>query len=362
MATDVITPLVGAPSCPANVRETKIAFGFIPQTDLATINTVAEMWSLTKTNPAMAVVTPVTEDDANDIGKGDEFPTQVFKTSMDTAVPLEKYVSSECLAWAFCFATGKATKTAAGTGGFKYIAVPSDPVVNCINLPPFTFAEQIRLPPDSVVDRALVGMVINDFSLVMESGPGRANCRLTVNCVGTGRITSPSALVFPAVTPEHFLNAASAGINIQGIDYVAETSFISMEFTWNNNVRLPSGYYPGSGTQNGFAVRGRMEYANREIGLTFVARAATGSREFNALVNQTEGPVLITLTGALIGAGPETHGMRISGPRTVISADVIGDADGIVTVNCTAKFLKPPTGDIISLEATTSKDSILGLV
>jgi hypothetical protein len=127
-------------------------------------------------------------------------------------------------------------------------------------------------------------------------------------------------------------------------------------------MRLASGYYPGSGTQNGFAVRGRMEYANREMHLTFVARAAKGSREFNALVSQTEGPVLITLTGALIGAGPETHGMRISAPRTVISSDVIGDAEGIVTVNCEAKFLKPTTGDIVSLEATTTKDSILGLV
>jgi hypothetical protein len=40
MATDVlpapVAPKAGATSCPANVRETKIAFGFIPQTDVAT--------------------------------------------------------------------------------------------------------------------------------------------------------------------------------------------------------------------------------------------------------------------------------------------------------------------------------------
>src|SRR5262245_17708550 len=177
MATDVLTPpkpkangnggisaprATGTGSCPANVRETKICFGFQPQPDLATANTVPQMWSLTKTNPALAVVTPVTEDDAQDIGKGDEFPTTVFPTNMDTAVALEKYTSSEFAAWCFCFATGKASKVAAGTG-WTYSAVPSDPVVNCINLTPFTYAEQIRTGADAVVDRALVGMVLNDF-------------------------------------------------------------------------------------------------------------------------------------------------------------------------------------------------------
>ena len=38
MATDVITPLVGPTSCPANVRETKIAFGYKQQAALATAN------------------------------------------------------------------------------------------------------------------------------------------------------------------------------------------------------------------------------------------------------------------------------------------------------------------------------------
>jgi hypothetical protein len=358
--SNVIDPRAGAGSCPANIRETKIAFGFKPQAALETSNTALEMWSLTKTNPALAVITPNTEDDGQDIGKGDEFPTQVFPTSVDVAVPIEKYVSSEFLAWQFCFVTGKATKVAAGTG-WKYTAVPSDPVVNCINLPPFTYAEQIRPSPDSVIDRAAIGCVVNDFAIMMESGPGRANCRVTSNWVGTGRTAAPSTLTLPPVTAEHFLNAASATITINGIDYIAQQSFISLEFRWNNNVRLPTGFYPGSGTQNGFAVRGRMEYGNREITLSFVARAAKGSQEYLNLISQAPGSLLITLTGAVIGAGPDTHGMRIVAPKTVMSAVVNGEADGIVTVNCQVKFLKPAAGDIISLEATTTQDAILGL-
>jgi hypothetical protein len=360
-----VKPFAAPTSCPANIRETKIAFGFKPQADLATENLPAEIWSLTKTNPALAVVTPTTETDANDIGKGDEFPTTMYPTNMDASVALEKYSSSEFLAWLFCFTTGKATKTTIAATGFTYAAVPSDPVVNCINLPAFTYAEQIRAEPDSVIDRALIGLVVNDWTLTMESGPGRANCRVALNCVGTGRSAAPSGITpWPAVTAEHFLNAASATISILGIDYVLNASFISAEFRWNNNVRLPSGYYPGSGTQNGYAVRGRMEYGNREFGLTFVARALKGSPEYNMLMATppaNEGPVNIGVTGAVIGAGPDTHGFSINFPRAVFTSVVNGDADNIVTVQCTVTALKPTTGDIVTLSATTTKDAILGL-
>jgi hypothetical protein len=357
--TGSINPLSGG-GCPANIRETKIAFGFKPQPDVATPNATPELWSLTKVNAALATVTPNTESDAQDIGKGDEFATQLFPVSMDTAFSLEKYTSSEFAAWAFCFATGKATKASAGTG-FTYAAVPSDPVVNCINVPPFSYVEQIRAEPDSVIDRELVGNVINDFVLTMESGPGRANCRLVVNCVGTGKTVAPSGVTIPAVTVEHFLNAASATISIGAIDYVASQSFISMEFRWNNNIRLPSGFYPGSGTVNGFAVRGRMEYGNREITLTFVARAQKGSPEYFALINRTEGPIAITLTGATIGAGPSANGLSITAPRTVFDTVVLADADGVVTVQCGVTFLKPATGSIVTMSATCEMDAILGL-
>jgi hypothetical protein len=352
--------LAGPTSCPANVRETKIAFGFVPQPDLPTPNTPPEMWSLTKTNPALGVVTPINETDADDIGKGDEFPTATFPTSIDTAATIEKFCSSEFLAWLFCFTTGQATKT-----GNTYTAVPSDPVVNCLNLPAFTYAEQIRPQPDSVVDRAMVGMVVNDWTLTMESGPGRANCRVAVNCVGTGKTIAPSGITpWPAIEPEHFLNAASATISILGIDYVMSASFISAELRWGNNVRLPSGLYPGSGVQNGYAIRGRMEYGSRECSLRFVARALKGSPEYALLMTPApgnEGSVTISTTGATIGAGPGKHGFTVTFPRAVFTAVVNGEADGIVTVDCVVTPLKPPTGDYVTLSATTEKSGILGL-
>jgi hypothetical protein len=348
-------------SCPANVRETKIAFGFVEQTDLVTANAVADLWSLTKTNPALSVVNANTENDAADIGKGNEFPTQTFKTSMDTAVPIEKYTSSEFAAWLFCFTTGNATKVAAGTG-WKYEAHPSDPVVDCLDLPPFTYAEQIRTPPDSVVDRACLGMVIQDWGLTMESGPGRANCRMTANFVGTGSVDAPSGITpWPAVYTEHFLNAASAQITINGIDYIALKTFISLEMRWNNNVRLDTGFYPGSGTNSqGFGVRGRMEYGMRECSLSFVARALAGSAEYVNLFSQTPSTANIKLTGALIDT-TFYHSLEIDIPKMVTAAVVNGEQDGIVTVAVNVTILQDPAQPYVKLIATTTKDAILGL-
>jgi hypothetical protein len=351
-----------ANSCPANVRETKIAFGFQPQADLSTPNTLVELWSLTKTNPALAIAEPVTEDNALDIGKGDEFPTQTFPSHINTTVPLEKYTSSEIMAHLFLFGLGKGTKTGAAPA-FTYAAVPSDPVVNCINMAPFTWVEQIRTGADAVVDRALIGMCVNEFALTIESGPGRANSRVTAGFVGTGQFITPSAIVIPAQTPEHLLNASgTTSLNVNGIDYLLGGSFISAEFRWNNNIRLDTGIYPGSGQQNGFAIRGRMEYGTREATLTFVARAQKGSAEFTNLMSQTEGTTDIKIDGPLIGAGPGKHGIHLQFPRTVLSAAVNGEADGLVTVACTAKIMKPlGGGDLCTLSATTATDEIFGL-
>jgi hypothetical protein len=352
-------------TCPANVRETKIAIGKKPQTDLVTKNIDADLWSLLKTNTALMQADLRTETDALDIGKGDEFPVNVYKTSASTGVALEKYCTSEFMAWLFCFGLGSATKVAAGTG-FTYTATPQDPTVNCINLPPFTYVEQIRPGASAVEDRAGIGMVVNDFTIMLESGPGRANCRTTANFLGTGSIASPSGSVIPAPTTENTLNAAGATtLTINGIDYLLGTGvgrFNNLEFRWNNNVRTDSGYFPGSGLQNGFAVRGRMEFGTREVSLTFVARAVTGSVEFNNLLNQVEGVTTIDIKGGVIGAGPQQHEMILNFPRTRMSASTNGDADGIVTVNCTVAILTPVAGPPLgTLTATTDTNGIFGL-
>jgi hypothetical protein len=239
--------------------------------------------------------------------------------------------------------------------------------VACINLPAFTAAEQVRPQPESVVDRKSIGMVVASWSLTMESGPGRNNCKVTASFQGTGNVESPPDVPlspWPAVETEHFLNAASASIVIGGVDYVLGQTFMSLNFTWTNNVRLESGYYPGSGVdENGFAIRGRMEYSTRECNLQFVARAVKGSPEYNALVSLDPGVANIKLEGALIGVGPNKHGIEIIIPKSVFSAVIYGEADGLVTVDCNASPLKDTTtGKYVTMCATTERNGLFGLV
>ena len=336
-------------ACPANSRETKLGVGYVAQADLTTPNTAAEMMSFTITNPAPLTITPNTEDDANDIGKGDEFPTQVFPVSMDTTARIEKYLSSQCAAWAFAFGLGNVTHT-----GSTYVCIPTDPLVHCIDLPPFTIVEQIRPGATPFKDIAAVGCVITGFTIALESGPGRSNARIMIDIAGTGQVENPSGILLPNVLQEAFLNAASAQINVNGIDYVLEKTFISAEITWTVNARLDTGYYPGSGVdENGYAMRGRMEYAMRQAGMTFVARASVGSPEYNMLLSRTPGVTTIALSGGTIGAGPDKHGIKITFPKSMITSAVNGDADGLVTINCTVTPLKDPVNGYVKFEATT---------
>ena len=347
-------------ACPANSRETKIGVGFIAQADLQTPNTAAEIWSFTTTNTAPFTITPTTETDAGDIGKGDEFPMTMYPVSMDVTGRIEKQISSEAAAWAFAFGLGNTTRVPTAPG-MKYDCAPTDPAVHCIDLPPFTAVEQIRpeaAPP--FTDRAMPGCVVTGFSLTLESGPGRNNARLGVDIAGTGKIITPSAIIIPPLTPEHYLNAASATIVVNGQDYVLSKSFISAEITWAVNARLDTGYYPGSGVdQYGYALRGRMEYSNRVAGMTFVARAQPGSPEFLALMQRSEGTTEVTLTGAyLTGSTGPKHEIRVFFPRSVISAATNGDADGLVTISATVTPLKHATQGYCLFSATTTKNDI----
>lgn len=346
-------------ACPANSRETKIGLGFVAQTDLQTPNAQPDIKSLTITNSAPFTITPTTEDNAADIGKGDEFPTEQYPVSMDVTGRIEKFLTSESAAWAFVMGLGNVDETVVGTTGAKYVCTPTDPAVHCIDLSAFTVVEQIRPGVDAFLDNALVGCVITGFTINLESGPGRNNARIAIDIAGSGKVITPSGLTVPDPIPEHPLNAASATISVNGIDYILSKGFISAEITWQVNPRLDTGYYPGSGVdENGFALRGRMEYSNRVAGMTFVARASKGSPEYNMLLTMQEGETIVTLSGAQIGAGPDKHSISVRFPRSTIAAATNGDADGIVTINCTVKPLKDPVDGYAIFTATTETPGI----
>jgi len=339
----------------ANIRETKIGFGYKKQSAIQTANVLADIWSLNKTNASLAENTLNTEDDAEDLGKGHEFATQVFKSHWDVQGSIEKYLTSEIAAWAFVFGLGARVKS--GTTALTYTCTPQDPVGSGIELPAFSFIETIRQGGSAVLDRMAVGCVVQDFRVTLGSGPGRASSKILINFVGCGKTVEPSGITLPAGTPEHLLPAASATVNINGVDYVTARNMVSVELGFENDLRLDSGFFPGSGTQDGAAIRGRMEFGNRKAMLKFVARFVNGSTELTKLRNQTTGTAAIGLQGELISGG-DYHSMTVTFQKVAFKTAVIGDTDGIVTVEVDCAPLYDTSNGLLSAVAKCAQDNI----
>lgn len=342
---------------PANIREMLIGFGFAKQADLATANTVAGIWRLGKLNTSFAGPKLNTENDAAELGKGHEFATAVFKTSWDVAGQIEKYLSSEFAAWAMSFGLGKSEKT--GTPpNYVYTCAPLDPIVDGIGaLPAFSYIEQIRPGAGVVLDRMAVGCVIEGWTLTVASGPGRANSKLVVDIVGTGKHTEPSLISLPAATAEKLLPSASLTCTINSVDYVTAKNLVSLEASWKNNIRLDSGFYPGSGFQEAGvgtsgAVRGRMEVGDRELGLTFTARFENGSTELTKLKALTEGTAVIVLSY------DTNNSLELTFQRLQFSAVELGETDGLVTVQVTCMPLMHTSNGLLEVVAKCNVDGI----
>lgn len=334
-----------------NVQNTNFAIAFKPQAALQTANVAADLWKVSRANAGFTKFGFNTESDAAEIGKGSEFATQVFPVSWDVSGSIEKYLSSELAAWAFAFGLGTANlNEAAGT----YTITPTD-VCDGIDLPAFSVVEQLgaACPGGAALDRMAIGCVINDWAIRFNSGPGRSNSMLTVNFVGCGKNASPSAIVLPdAKLAEHELRGGSATVTINGVDYVAGKSLLSLEMSFANNVRLDQGFFIGSGTQDNAAIRGRMERGNRDFGLTFTARLESGSDEYTKLKAQTTGPATITLTNSA------TESLSVVYHKVAYSAVDVADDNGIAVVQVNVTPLEDVTDGVLT---ATVKTAVTGI-
>jgi len=335
----------------ANIRETLIGWGFGKQTDIATANVLAEIWRLGKLNAELNTPLLNTENDAEELGKGHEFPTALFKSHYDLAGRIEKYMSSDFAAWVMVFGLGASIKT--GTPpNLTYTVTPADPVVDGIELAYFSYLEHIRPGGSDVLDRMAVGCMVSGFTLTVGSGPGRANSKLVADFVGSGKLTEPSGIVMPASTVEKLLPSSSLTLTINGVDYVTNKNIVGLELTWQNNPRLDAGFFPGSGSQDAAAIRGRIEYGDRVLGFKFTARFVDGSTEFTTLKNLTEGTAVLVLNFDV------NNDLTITVHRNTFSVVELGNTDGIVTVEVTCMPLFHVTNGLITAVAKCNTDLI----
>jgi hypothetical protein len=263
----------------------------------------------------------LTENDAAEIGKGDEFISSVFPVSWNPLARIDKYSSAEFMTWAFAYALGGVTET---TG--TYTIVPIDPCVAGLELPYFSVVEQVCESGGMALDNAFLGCAIEDVTYDFNYGPGRQSGRVTVNWIGSGKMNTPSAVVIPAVVSEHYMLTGSMQATINGTDYITAKTILSGQIAWKNNLLAGPGFFPGSGMQNGAAIRGRIEIGARASTFTFTARLLKNSTEYNLLIAQTTGTAVITVSF------DATHTVTFDYPMVQYETVVNGEQDGIVSV------------------------------
>jgi hypothetical protein len=313
----------------ANIRELSIAFGFRKQADIATANLLAGIWKLKKINAEILNPEFVTEDDSNEIGNANEFPSAVYPSHVNVTGRMEKYASAEMVAWNSAFCLGGVTPTGT-TPAFIYTCVPIVPVTGGIELPYFSYLEAMRQGGSDIFDRMYPGCVVNDFLVSIATAPGRQSSKITTNFIGCGEIIDPSGITHPAATVEEELPGSSAAITIIGVDYVATPhNIVSLEWGFNNNVNAENGFYPGSGfcaAAPTYAKRGRMEYGTRQALLRFVARYENGSAEYTKLLAGTTGTAVVTQTFDAAGTYTATF------QKVAFKGIVLNETGGVVTV------------------------------
>lgn len=341
----------------SRLQEVLICFGKQKQTDIATANSAVQMWQLRKLNAALANPKLNTENDADEFGKGHEFPTQSFQTSWDAGSTIEKYLSAEIAAWAMAFSLGKVVKSGANPN-FTYTCTPLFPANgDAAELPYFSFVEQIRPGAGIVLDRMAVGCAIEGWTISVGSGPGRANSKINIEFVGSGKLTEPSGIVVPAATLEKLLPSASLALAINGVNYVSNKNIVSLETSWKNNILMDAGFFPGSGFQapgdaTSGAIRGRLEFGKRQGTLRFTARFENGSTELTKLKTQTTGTAVITLTYDV------DNSLQTTWEKVSFATAEVGETDGIVTVAVECLPMYDSTNGIISAVAKCGVDSI----
>ena len=336
----------------ANINELMTCWGFGKQTDIATANLVATMWRMTNLSTKPWAQNPVSEDDAAEVGKGFEFATQLFKSHY--APPeqeISKYLSAEFAAWAFSFGLGNVVKSGT-TPNFIYTVLPILGATNAtaLELPYFSYVQQIRPGGSSVLDQMMVGCAVRTIKLSVTSSPGRASAMLSVGMVTTGKYTEPSVISMPAATTLHEMNSGAMTLSINGVDYVTAKNFLSLEWTWDNNFR--TGFYPGSGAQDGFQTQGRFEIGDRSHGLTFMARYQNGSSELTKLRALTTG------TAVLVFTSDTNNNVTITEQKMGFKMAEVGETNGIVTVAVTGSPMYDTTNGLVTCVCKAAYDGI----
>jgi hypothetical protein len=331
---------------PTRIQNASIGLGITAQTNISTPASSTTYIVVPKLDNNIYVDDFGTENNAAWIGKGNEFATQVFPTAFNMAGSMEKYGGIEFMTWAWAGALGN---IAYASG--SYTLVPINPATT-LEMPYFPVVLQLPEGGGMAIDELYVGCSIEEVMTAFQYGPGLQSVKTTVQFAGSGLLTTPSGVTLPATLTEHNALSSSMTLTINGTDYVAGKTILSGVFGWKNNLLLNAGYYPGSGLQDGAAVRGRQEIGVRVPTFTFVARLLHTSPEYAALIAQTTGTAACTLTY------DSTHNFTWNWEQISYKMVHRGQADGIATVEVT---VQPQYSSSLGILSCTAMCGLTGI-
>lgn len=343
---------------PARSQELKIALGFEKQAALQTALGAGSFWNLLIDQYRAPIPRFNRESNAAFFGKGHPFATQVYPTSLDSDFEFSSFLTSQNFAMVAAFALGIVQETNPATGAHQYVGTPVLETT-AVELPAITIGGGIREDTsDSVLDIGLIGMVVSGVTLRIQRGPGLANTSLTIRFAGCGKYVRPFGVTIPVAYTEHRLGAGSTvQLLIGGTNYITEKTFVDLEWTWENDVKLESGYFPGSGQQDGYDIRGRMRVGNQSSRLVWTVEAEPGDSAFDDFVDGVEGTTTILLEGSEIAGGVK-HTAKIEYHRMQHQALEPVDADGYSGYRITTEPLMDESDGVCTVTAITDKAGI----
>ena len=172
------------------LQEVLVCFGKKKQADIATAQAAADMWRFSKLNAALANPKLATENDAEEYGKGHEFPT----ADVQDGVGRERHAGEVSLRGdrrvGGRFGLGKVVKS--GAGPYVYTCTPLMPSAgDAAELPYLSYVEQIRPGGGVVLDRQAVGMAVEAFQITLAPALAAPTARSASNWSAPARSSTP---------------------------------------------------------------------------------------------------------------------------------------------------------------------------
>lgn len=284
---------------------------------------------------------PNMSDNSAQFGRGHEFATRLDIMSWDTMMRRGFTATTKVLGFGFANHLGKKTTTNLGgaPSGYSHNMEYQDHngsgyYSSGRQQPVFTVVERvtsgyIRKFPDMQIKSLELTAQLNDW------------LRMTIECQGSGRKTSPSSFNFPdqSASEGERLRFGSLTFNHGPSGFEADESCSMRSFRWRSEYQYfeVDGYCPGSGylttdDPGSGQVRNKLEFGRRVVVFEFVARADDLTTLFDRLEDRTEVTATLTFEGGVI-SGANNHSLIIRMPRIRYQRVPIGTDGDLIVYN-----------------------------